>query len=263
MLDVPSFIQEFMEALYDLHGTETDLERKTEERLRGLSAMPIPASEIFIGIPQNERSLVKEDIKNYFYQHLAFSQLYDDGLYYISQPFNSVGHPDILLIICGIFVLIECKGSKKPDGHSFNNTLPPEKTIYLFSVPGEGSCLVMGDDLVSSKQRELCEQQAWEQREMNERHHREAKELGMGIFGFVKHYGRTTYHLFGGSPNDIIKKAREIDSERNIIRFLFRHLKNVNGSEEQHKYAQLTKEASSAILASTSADGQWMLNPST
>lgn len=222
------------DCLSNHHGTDRQLELGVERCIEGLNFIRIEpnegrslADEIFFGFSKDERKQLKEDIRCCFVEHISFFDLYNDGLYYVSQPFGPGNHPDILLIIYGVLIFIECKGSNIKSGHRYNNTIPPHNTIYIFSVPGTGSCMIMGDDLVTEEQREMLEIQTAELKMLNRKFHKESLTTKSEKFGHIKVSGRVNYLIHGGEKyTDIIRRTRELGLEANVYRFLCKRLKN-------------------------------------
>ncbi len=104
-------------------------------------------SHDFIKITIEEAGLSKEDVVN----GLKFitKSLNHGDKYYISQPLGPVRSPDFIIIYCGRAFYIECK-SGKLDIIRFNNSLPRDEYIYLFTCERyDTTILFLGRDVMN------------------------------------------------------------------------------------------------------------------
>ena len=106
-------------------------------------------SHNFIKITLEEAGLSKEDVVNgerFNKKALSFDS---NNRYYIPQPLGSVRSPDFIIIYEGRCYYVECK-SGKLDVIRFNNSLPRDEYIYLFTCERyDKTILFLGRDVMN------------------------------------------------------------------------------------------------------------------
>lgn len=106
-------------------------------------------SHDFVKITLEESGISKEDVENGLKFMTRGLNLRDEDRYYIPQPLGSVRSPDFIIIYLGRAFYIECK-SGKLDIIRFNNSLPRDEYIYLFTCERyDKTILFLGQDVMN------------------------------------------------------------------------------------------------------------------